>query len=128
MIPEVSVKTGVPSAYIAKIFQTLVQSGILDSRRGPAGGFNFRKPPELLTLYEVYEVIDDASLLVRQCVMGLNDCSSENACPLHDIWSKSKEQILKRLKNTTLHQMRKKVGKLRYRQLTRSRLAAVIGS
>ncbi|MBI3307438.1 MAG: Rrf2 family transcriptional regulator [Candidatus Omnitrophica bacterium] len=128
MIPEVSRKTGVPAPYIAKIFQTLVRGGILESQRGPCGGFAFRKSPETISLFEVVQVIDNVSPLVNQCVMGLNECSSANACPLHLIWSRAKENILQCLKTTTLNQMRKKVGRLRYRKLMRSRLQAVTAS
>ncbi len=45
MIPRISEDTGVPQAYIAKIFQGLVRHGILSSRRGPAGGFSFSRDP-----------------------------------------------------------------------------------
>lgn len=122
MIPEVSRKTGVPAPYIAKIFQSLVRSGILESQRGPTGGFAFKRPPETISLFEIIETIDDVSPLVNQCVMGLDECSSANACPLHVVWSRAKSNVLDTLKCTTLSQMRKKIGKLGFREFTRPRL------
>lgn len=127
MVPEVSRKTGVPAAYIAKIFQTLVRGGILESQRGPRGGFVFKRPSDTISIFEVVQIIDNFLPLVDQCVMGLNVCSSANACPLHSTWVRSKENILNCLQTTTLNQMRKKIGKLRFRQLTRARLQAVMG-
>jgi DNA-binding IscR family transcriptional regulator len=59
--------------------------------------------------------------------MGLDVCSSANACPLHFIWTRTKENILETLKRTTLTQMRKKVGKLRFREFTRPRLQMKLG-
>lgn len=122
MIPEVSRKTGVPAPYIAKIFQSLVRTGILESQRGPSGGFVFKRAPETISLFEIIKTIDDVSSFVNQCVMGLNACSSANACPLHVVWSRAKNNVLDTLKYTTLSQMRKKIGKLRFREFKRSRL------
>lgn len=127
MIPEVSHKTGVPAPYIAKVFQALARSGILESQRGPTGGFGFKKPPETISLFEIIRTIDDVSPLVNQCVMGLDACSSANACPLHFVWARTKESILETLKRTTLTQMRKKVAKLRFREFTRPRLQMKLG-
>ncbi len=125
MIPEVSRKTGVPASYIAKIFQTLVRGDILESRRGPSGGFALKRPPQAISIFEIMLIIDDASPLVTQCAMGLNQCSSTNSCPLHVVWAKAKEEIVQTLKTTTLSQMRKKIGKLRFRKFTRSRLCVL---
>lgn len=122
MIPDVSRKTGVPAPYIAKIFQSLVRSGILESQRGPTGGFAFNRPPGTISLFEIIETIDDVSSFVNQCVMGLDECSSANACPLHVVWSRAKSNVLDTLKCTTLSQMRKKIGKLGFREFTRPRL------
>jgi Rrf2 family protein len=122
MIPEISRETGVPKPYIAKIFQCLVRTGILESQRGPSGGFVFKRRPETVSLLEIVEAIDDVSPLMRECVMGLDRCSARNACPLHFAWSKAKENILETLKNATLKPMTKKITKLRFRKLKRSRL------
>jgi len=127
MIPEVSEKTGAPAPYIAKIFQSLARSGILESQRGPCGGFAFKRPPETISLFEIIQTIEDVSSLVNQCAMGLDACSSANACPLHFVWARTKESILETLKCTSLTQMRKKVGKLHFRSFTRPRLQMKLG-
>ena len=122
MIPEISRKTGVPQPYIAKIFQGLVRTGILESQRGPSGGFVFKRRPETVSLLEIVEAIDDLSPLTEECVMGLDRCSRANACPLHFVWSKAKENILETLRGATLKQMTKKIARLRFRKLKRSKL------
>jgi Rrf2 family protein len=127
VIPEVSQKAGVPAPYIAKVFQCLVRGGVLESQRGPNGGFAFKRPPETISLFEIIQIIDDVSPLVNQCVMGLDECSSANACPLHVIWASAKESIQETLERTTLTQMRKRIGKLRFRQFIRPRLQVSLG-
>lgn len=127
MAGEVSRSTGVPAPYIAKIFQCLVRNGILDSRRGSSGGFAFRRPPESISLFEIVDMVDDISFLVDKCVMGLSKCSSKNACPLHSIWSRAKEDIQIILKRTSLIELGKDTGRLRFRDFVRPRLQTRLG-
>ena len=102
-VREVSKGTGVPHAYVAKIFQCLVKSGILRSRRGPAGGFSLLVPPSKLSLIRVIQVIDDpATSPLTQCVMGLHDCNDKVPCPMHLIWSLAKEKMLHELLHSTI--------------------------
>ena len=127
MVVEVNGQTGVPGPYIAKVFQNLVRKGILKSQRGPSGGFSFKKRPEDVSLLEIVEAIDDFSLVTNECVMGLNQCEATNACPLHHIWKDAKAKIVDELENSSLVHVTKKVGKLQYRGLKRSRLNESLG-
>ncbi|MDP3920581.1 MAG: Rrf2 family transcriptional regulator [Candidatus Omnitrophota bacterium] len=126
MIPEVGRETGVPGPYVAKIFQGLVRNGILNSRRGPGGGFSMNKAPEQVSLWEIVEAIDDSSSFKDDCVMGLNDCSSASACPLHEVWDKARAKILDKLRSSTLKQLTGKNAKFEYRALKRSRLSETL--
>ena len=126
MIPEVNRETDVPGPYIAKIFQSLVRSGILVSRRGPGGGFCLRKAPEQISLWKIVEAIDDPSSFEDDCVMGLSDCSSTNACPLHEVWEKARIEILVKLRSSTLKQLTGKKAKFEYRALKRVRLSETL--
>lgn len=118
---KVSRETGVPAPYLAKIFQELSRCKIIDSRRGVAGGAMLAKSPEQISLYTVMETIDDPEHL-KQCVMGLDQCSRVNACPLHEVWSASKQKILSEMEKTNLLSVKKKIVKAKYRRMKRGRL------
>lgn len=122
MISVISIETGIPGAYLAKIFQLLVRNGILKSERGANGGVAFMRPPETVSLFEVMEAVDDTSALATECVMGLDRCSAVNSCPLHVVWSRAKENIMQNLKNLSIKGITKKIGRLEFRKLKRSRL------
>jgi Rrf2 family protein len=93
----------VPQAYVAKIFQCLVRSRILCSRRGPAGGYSLAMPLSKLTLLKIIQALDDLSKSsFSNCIMGLNKCNDKNPCPLHPIWAKAKEKILEELGHSTI--------------------------
>ncbi len=57
-----------------------------------------------------------------QCVMGLDRCDAANACPLHHIWTKAKNEMIQKLGRCTLPQLTKQIGGSGYRELERSRL------
>ncbi len=102
-IMEVNAKTGVPQAYLAKIFQCLSHSKIVGSRSGPKGGYFLRVDPNKLTLLRVIRALDDISESpLSNCVMGQAQCHDKNPCCLHDIWAKARKQIKARLAKETI--------------------------
>jgi Rrf2 family protein len=51
-------QVGLPEKHLAKIFQTLVRSGLLRSLRGVNGGFSLARPAETITALEIIRTID----------------------------------------------------------------------
>ena len=57
MLHEVSRATSISETFLSKIFQKLVRSGLIRSRRGFRGGFLLARPPSQITLREVIEAL-----------------------------------------------------------------------
>jgi Rrf2 family protein len=49
---------GVPSAYLAKHLQSLARGGVLETVKGPRGGYRLARPAAEITLLDVVEAID----------------------------------------------------------------------
>ena len=102
-LAEVNAKTGVPQAYLAKVFQCLVRTGILGSKSGPNGGYFLRVKPAELTLLRVINALDDFSeSAFSKCVMGQSECGDKNPCSLHHIWARSRSQMVQKLEKETI--------------------------
>ena len=84
-IEEISVKTGVPRFYIAKILQQLVAKGIIKSAKGKGGGYFFDRNRPEITLKELLQK-DETEKIFSSCVLGLKSCSSETPCSLYNKW------------------------------------------
>ena len=111
---KVSRHTHVPKAYVAKIFQCLVKAGILSSRRGPTGGFALVMAPSDLTVLKVIRAVEDSSRsFLSGCVMGFNQCENKTPCPLHFVWTKTKEAMIKNLLSCTVEEIAKVNGKFK---------------
>ncbi|MFH1058619.1 MAG: Rrf2 family transcriptional regulator [Pseudomonadota bacterium] len=66
----------VSEAHLAKVLQRLARSGLVNSQRGPKGGFNLARPPEAISLLEVYEAVE-GPLEERSCLLGQPVCGGE---------------------------------------------------
>ena len=82
-IKEISGELGIPTPFLGKILQTLAKHKLLDSTKGPHGGFNLNKPAIDISLMEIVEIIDGADTF-DQCVIRTSNCSYDNPCSLHD--------------------------------------------
>jgi len=80
----------VPMQFLSKILQVFVHKQILDSVKGPHGGFSFRKDPYEINLWDVIEIIDGPTLF-EHCIIGKRPCNShdntQKKCPVHDNYS-----------------------------------------
>jgi len=57
LLREVSRATSIPETFLSKIFQRLVRSGLICSRRGFRGGFHLARPASQITLRDVIEAL-----------------------------------------------------------------------
>lgn len=98
---QVAQNLGLPFPMTAKVLQMLVHAHILDSVRGPTGGFRLRLPPEKVRLFDVVLAIDGPELFDR-CALGLPTCDENNPCPVHNCWVPIRDQLKELLQKTSL--------------------------
>jgi len=49
---------GVPAAYMAKHLQALARAGVVETAKGPRGGYRLARRPSAITVLDVVEAID----------------------------------------------------------------------
>ena len=75
-VVKISERTGSSKHHVAKVLQRLVKDDFLSSNRGPHGGFELKKPPEEISLLEVYESIE-GKVEITECPMDNLICPFE---------------------------------------------------
>ena len=90
--------------FLGKILQVLVKNRLLNSQKGPGGGFRLAKPASEMTLHELINAIEGPDYL-EGCVLGLPYCGGDNPCPVHNQWAQAKEQIHQMFANRTIAQL-----------------------
>ena len=55
---DIAAKAKVPSAYLAKVLQSMRKGGLIHSRRGVRGGITLAKPAGKITLLDVIDAVE----------------------------------------------------------------------
>src|SRR5262245_10327039 len=77
---QIAAATRVPAGYLAKIMRDLVVAHLVDSQRGPRGGFTLARPAAEVSILDVVNAVDPVRR-IREC--PLDNPAHLNLCPLH---------------------------------------------
>ncbi len=102
---EIAKKLNIPKEFVSKILQSLTESGIIDSRKGKAGGFFLAKDPTRIRLIDIVAAIDGLGMF-NNCVLGFPNCSPDNPCPLHSKWGELRNKAYNMLTDETIDKFR----------------------
>ncbi len=80
---EVAEAIDSPEAYTSKILQQLSRSNIIQSEKGPTGGFSVEKDKiDQLNLSRIVAAIDGDSIY-KGCGLGFHQCNETKPCVIH---------------------------------------------
>jgi Rrf2 family nitric oxide-sensitive transcriptional repressor len=97
---QIATATLVPRAYLSKVLQSLIKSGLVTSQRGLGGGMTLGKPPSDLTILEVVNAVDPVQR-IRSCPLGLA-AHGIHLCPLHSRLDRAMASVEDAFARTTL--------------------------
>lgn len=100
-IKEIATGISSPEHFLAKILQDLSKKGIVQSAKGPNGGFYMDDEALNRPLADVVEAIDGNGLFTG-CGLGLISCSESKPCPLHSEFKIIRENIHTMLIKTSI--------------------------
>jgi Rrf2 family transcriptional regulator, iron-sulfur cluster assembly transcription factor len=102
---QISTALGLPTPFLAKILQLLAKQKVLNSTKGPHGGFVLLKKPEEISLYDIVVAIDGDEIFTS-CVMHNHECRNSDKekapCLLHDDYTKIRSSLLQLFKSKTI--------------------------
>jgi Rrf2 family protein len=100
-IKDIAAGIDSPEVYLAKILQDLGRKDIINSVKGPNGGFYLDAAAYNRPLSDIVEAVDGNGLFVG-CALGLKHCSEVNPCPLHAEFKAIRDKIKKTMQHTTI--------------------------
>lgn len=113
-IREMSEELDISFHFLTKILQILNQKNIVVSFKGPNGGVALACPAKDISLTEIVEAIDGASVFYA-CLLGLDECGDENPCPMHFQWGPIRDQIKEIFDHTSLKDIFEKLNTNEFR-------------
>ena len=87
---------------VGKVLQTLVRQNIINSLKGPTGGFYISKEQRKQPIINIVEAIDGKQIF-KSCGLGLSQCSSKHPCPIHNDYKAARDLIEKLFKENVLN-------------------------
>lgn len=100
-IKEIAKGIDSPEHFIAKILQDLGRKRLLQSLKGPNGGFYLDAESLECSLADIVKVVDGDKLFTG-CGLGLKQCSESHPCPIHHEFKAVRKGIQQMLENAKL--------------------------
>jgi Rrf2 family protein len=98
---EISAKRDIPEKFLEGILTLLRKAGIVNSYRGPSGGFELAKKPEDVTVADIIRIIDGPLAAVRGFAPEEIDYSG-SVKHISDVWIATRVALRNVLENISL--------------------------
>lgn len=93
-------------SYLEQLFGKLRRHKLVDSVRGPGGGYCLARPMAQISVADIVRAVDE-SLDATQCG-GRENCKEEERCMTHDLWTTLNRKMYEYLESVALAEL---VGK-----------------
>lgn len=103
-VEEIAAKLSVPKHFLCKIMKKVVQRGILNSTKGPHGGFSMNERTLSISLLDLAAITNSLNDF-DACLLHLKECNPDQPCPLHDKMFSLKKDIYTLLANTSIGEL-----------------------
>ncbi len=114
-IQSISEEQNIPKRFLEQILNDLKSAGIVESRRGVAGGYRLSKPPDKISLAVVIRHIE-GPLAPVSCVSekfySRCTCPDESKCGIRSIMKEVRDAIVQILEGVTVAEMCDRVKQL----------------
>lgn len=99
-LADISQRQGISLSYLEQLFSKLRKKGLVDSARGPGGGYRLSRAAGEIPVAEVIDAINE-HVDARRCG-GLQNCQDDQICLTHELWEDLSKQIFDFLNGISL--------------------------
>ena len=102
-LPEIADRQNISLSYLEQLFSRLKRSGLVESIKGPGGGYMLSKDADEIVISEVIQAVDE-DLETTAC-NGKSNCHNNHQCISHNLWQDLGTEIKNFLSDITLQQV-----------------------
>jgi Rrf2 family iron-sulfur cluster assembly transcriptional regulator len=102
-LAEISGRQRISLSYLEQLFGKLRRHHLVDSVRGPGGGYCLAKDMGAVSVSEIILAVDEP-IDATQCG-GKENCHDDQKCLTHDLWAALNERIFDYLGGVSLRQL-----------------------
>ena len=103
-LTEISLRQGISISYLEQLFLKLRKNDLVESSRGPSGGYVLSKPPEKIKLLSIIRAVDEKIKTVKCKKESKKGCNGKSIkCITHNLWDDLETHINKFFEDNTLN-------------------------
>lgn len=99
-LAAVSDRQKISLSYLEQLFGKLRRAGLVESVRGPGGGYNLARAAAEVSVADVIIAVDEP-IDATQCG-GRENCQDDRRCMTHELWASLNSHIFSFLRSVTL--------------------------
>ncbi len=99
----ISERQKISLSYLEQLFGRLRRQGLVESVRGPGGGYCLAKPLPEISVADIIRAVDE-QIDATQCG-GMGNCHDNKPCMTHELWSSLNDHIYQYLEAVNLDQL-----------------------
>jgi Rrf2 family iron-sulfur cluster assembly transcriptional regulator len=102
-LAAISERQKISLSYLEQLFGKLRRHGLVESVRGPGGGYNLGRAPETVAVADIIVAVDEP-IDATQCG-GRENCHDDRRCMTHELWAGLNVHIFTYLRSVTLAEL-----------------------
>ncbi|MFO0991969.1 MAG: Rrf2 family transcriptional regulator [Hyphomicrobiales bacterium] len=101
-LAAIAERQDISQEYLEQLFAKLRRSGLVESARGPGGGYRLARASDLISMAEIITAADEPLRVTRCDGDAVDGCVRGERCCAHDLWSSLGRQMMYFLSSVTL--------------------------
>ncbi|MEJ2360287.1 MAG: Fe-S cluster assembly transcription factor [Gammaproteobacteria bacterium] len=90
-LADISQRQCISLSYLEQLFAKLRRQGLVESTRGPGGGYRLSRAPKEIPVADVILAVDEKVETTR--CGGLANCQDDEQCLTHELWAELSQEI-----------------------------------
>ena len=117
-LAEISLRQGISLSFLEQLFLKLRKNNLVQSVRGPSGGYILTKPPEEIKLLSIINAVDEKIITLKCRKESKRGCNHKSIkCITHNLWDDLETHINNFFEKNTLKDILYKENRYEQKEL-----------
>ena len=99
----IGVRQRISLSYLEQLFGKLRRAALVESVRGPGGGYRLGRPADKVSVADIILAVDEP--LDATLCRGMENCQEDKRCMTHNLWATLNEKLYDYLNSVTLQDL-----------------------
>ena len=102
-LASISQRQQISLSYLEQLFSKLRRHGLLESTRGPGGGYRLAKPMESVSVADIVFAVDEPRTLTQATAEAT--CNDDPLCTTRELWADLNRCMIDFMDSVSLHDL-----------------------